>query len=645
MSCILSIGLSAHVVTNSYLGVDRFLLPCYAPVMYIVASTKRVGEKSYTYYNLVESVRTEKGPRHRVVLSLGKLGNVGEKRIRLLGKLIDQRLSGQIRLLPPETQEQDLQQEADRIAQLVVQKNALDRGSGEPVEVDLDGIEAGEAVLLGPVYVGRQMWRRLGLDQILRDCGFSKQQARLAMIEVVARLVNPRSELATSGWVSRTAFSDLIGEKLQYVNKDALYRISDRLWAKRNHIEAELSAAEGKLFELEETMVLYDLTSTYFEGAAESNPKAKRGYSRDHRGDCKQLVVGMVLDEAGFPKASETWQGNTHDGATLEHMLDQLESRCGKRAGATVVMDRGIASAKNLTLLCERGYHYVVAVAGMSRYRWVEEIRSSQFEQVDAAHPSVEICRAQRDGKAYLLVKSAERAAKDRAIRERFTERMSSELSKLAAQVAAGKVNPAKTQERIGRMRQRNQRASRFFLTEFIGEEDNPQLAWYIDERKLGEAKTLDGVYILKTDRLDLDRHRLWSLYMMLQRVERSFRYLKSSLGVRPIFHHLERRSDGHVFISILAYHLLHAIEQMLLAHGDHRSWPTLNEELETHRMLTISVKDSAGRKHHIRVATRPTETQRRIYRTLNLNEKMPSKRYIVEPAGSDENEGAVLTT
>jgi transposase len=634
-----------YVVTISYLGVDSPGSSYYTSLMYIVPSTKRIGDKSYTYYNLVESVRTEKGPRHRVVLSLGKLDSINEDRIRLLGKLIDQRLGGQIRLLPPEAEEQSLQEEAERIAQLVIQKNSVDRDAGEPVEVDLDGIEAGEAVLLGPVYVGEQMWKRLGLDEILRDCGFSKRQARLAMIEVVGRLVTPRSELATSGWVGRTALSDLIGEKLQYVNKDALYRISDRLWAKRNDIESGLAAAEGKLFELEETMVLYDLTSTYFEGAAELNPKAKRGYSRDHRGDCKQLVVGMVLDEAGFPKASETWQGNTHDSATLDHMLGQLESRCGKRAGTTVVMDRGIASAENVALLSERGYHYVVAVAGSSRYRWVEEIRSSEFDHVDTNHPSVEVCRRERDGQAYLLVRSEERAAKDRAIRERFSERITAELDKLAAQVTAGKVNRTKALERIGRMRQRNQRASRFFVTELSGEDEKPQLTWHIDERKLGEAEALDGVYILKTDRLDLDRHRLWSLYMMLQSVDRSFRYLKSSLGIRPIFHHLERRSDGHVFISILAYHLLHAVEQMLLAHGDHRSWPTVNDELQTHRMLTISVKDAAGRNHHIRVATRPTQTQRQIYRMLKLNEKpMPTKRYVVEPGSSDENEGSVIT-
>ena len=625
--------------------LTRCLIRAILSLMYIVPSRKQIGRKAYTYYNLVEGVRTPKGPRHRVILSLGKLENISEDRIRLLSRLIDQRLSGQIRLLPQAAEEQKLQEEAERIAHLVVQKQASDRPQQECVGVNMDGIDAGEAVLLGPIYTGCQVWKRLGLDEILHRCGFSKRQSTLAMIEVVARLVNPGSELATSSWVGRTALSDIVGEKLGYVNKDALYRISDKLTTKREQIERELGKTEEQLFDLEQTMVLYDLTSTYFEGLALANPKAMRGYSRDHRGDCKQLVVGMVLDEAGFPKASETFQGNTHDSTTLDGMLDRLEARCGKRGGATVVMDRGIATAENVSRLTERGYHYIVGVAGGSRYRWIDDIRSGEFQQMDGDHEQIEVCQRERDGEVYVLVRSVDRVAKDKAIRERFQVRLESELQKLAAGVAGGRVTEKKALERIGRLRQRNQRASRFFITEFVEEEGHLKLKWRIDEQKLAEARVLDGVYILKTDRLDLDSGRLWNLYMMLQRVERSFRYLKTSLGIRPIFHQLQHRSDGHIFISILAYHLLHAIEHMLLAVGDHRSWPTINEELQTHRALTVSLKDADGRNHHIRLATRANEAQKQIYRMLNLSAKpLPTKRYVVDGIGSDENGSAILT-
>ncbi len=629
------------VVTIWYILILTFFFTlCYYLPMYIVPSRKKTGTKTYTYYNLVEGVRTSKGPRHRVILSLGKLENVPENHIKLLGRLIDQRLSGQIRLLPPEADEEALKVEAERIATVVIRKNAVERTGEELVCVKLDQLEAGPAVLLGPVHVGLQMWKRLGLQETLRDCGLSPRQRNLAMVEVVGRLVEPRSELATSGWVDRTGLSDLMGEKLDYVNKDALYRISDRLWGLREKIENALGGKERRLFELEETMVLYDLTSTYFEGLALENPKARLGYSRDRRGDCKQLVLGMVLDEAGFPKATETWQGNTHDSSTLETMLQQLEARSGKREGSTVVMDRGIATAKNVEYLKQRGYHYIVALAGQSRYAWIDEISGAEFRQLDAHHPEIEVRERKKEGEVYLLVRSGPRIAKDRAIRERFSGRLKEALQKMAPRVASGKLTREKALGRIGRLRQRYQRASRFFLVDIEGQEGKLELRWSIDEKKLAETEILDGVYILKTDRADLDSEKLWALYMMLERVERSFRYLKSSLGIRPIFHHLEKRSDGHIFISVLAYHLLHTIEQLLLAQEDHRSWPTINDELETHRALTVAVPDRADRVHHLRVATRATEAQKKIYRMLGLSAKpLRTKRYVVEVESSDENE------
>jgi transposase len=614
--------------------------------MYIVPSTRKVDGKRYTYYNLVEGVRTAKGPRQRVVLSLGKLDAVPPERIKLLGRLIDQRLRGQIRLLPPESEDPLLQQEAERIARLVVERQAETERAGEPVAVHIDSVTAGEAVALGPIAVGRGMWHRLELDAILAECGFSPRQRNLAMIEVVSRLVNPGSELATGAWVTRTAFADLLGEKLDYVNKDALYRVSDRLWVAREAIESALAAGERELFDLGETMVLYDLSSTYFEGRAEANPKAKRGYSRDHRGDCNQVVVGMVLDEEGFAKASEVWGGNTRDNTTLETMLEGLSARSAGARGATVVMDRGIATAENLALLRERGYHYLVGVASQSRAGWTQTIRDAQFETLDAKHPGIEVLRAERDGEVFLVVRSAERTLKDRAIRERFLPQLEAEVGKLAERYAAGKLSKEKAQTRIGKLRQRYQRASRFVRTEFVTEDGRSSLHVDIDQEKLSEAELLDGVYILKTDRDDLSTEQLWHLYMMLERVERSFRYLKSDLGIRPIYHHLEGRSDAHIFISILAYHLLHAVEQLCRANGDNRSWPTLNGELDTHRALTVEFGDAAGRRHHLRLATKPTEEQKRIYRMLGLSEQpLRTRRYVVEPAGSDENGDAVLST
>jgi len=212
------------------------------------------------------------------------------------------------------------------------------------------------------------------------------------------------------------------------------------------------------------------------------------------------------------------------------------------------------------------------------------------------------------------VVHSATRVEKDRAIRERFMVALQGKLSKLSSQVAAGKISRDKAQVRI-------------------------------DEEKLSDAHLLDGVYILRTDRRDLEMHQLWQLYMMLQHVKRSFRYLRTSLGIRPAFYQIERRTDGHIFISILAYHLLHAIEHLCRAVGDHRSWPTLNEELETHRALTVEMGDSHGRRHHLRLATTSNATQEKIYRMLDLTDKpLPTRRNVVDLESSDENERTVLT-
>lgn len=608
--------------------------------MYIVASKKRSGSKVHVYYHLVEAVRTPKGPRQRVVLSLGKLEHIPAERIGLLGKLIDRRLSGQKRLLPPEAEEESLQREAERIAELVVAKRAEHTEEGERVSVNPQGIEVSQAVSLGPVHAGVAMWRRLGLDEMLAEAGLSRRQRHCAMVEVVARLVHPASELATSRWVGRTALAEVLGEQLPPIGKDALYRVSDRLWAAREQIETALAGVERRLFDLAETMVLYDLTSTYFEGEAAANPKAKRGYSRDRRGDCTQLVVGVVLDEAGFPKASESWEGNTADSTTLAGMLDRLEHR---RSGAgegppTVVVDRGISSEANLALLAARGYHYITGLASQSREEWVEEIAAAEFVQLDEHHPEISVCRRSRGGEAFLLVRSAERIAKDQAIRERFRERLEAELHRIAAALASATLSAAQARERIGRARERCRRASRLFHAEVVETEAGPRLDWYRRDERLARAEALDGVYILRTDRTELTTEELWHLYMMLQHVERSFRYLKSALGVRPNYHQLEHRCDAHVFISLLAYHLLHVAEQLLRSHGDHRSWPTILEELETHRVLTVTFDDVAGRQHHLRLATTPTEAQKTIYRMLGISAyPLPKKRYMVDPERSHE--------
>jgi transposase len=605
--------------------------------MFIMPARKRQKGKTYTYYNLVNTIRTPNGPRHQVVLSLGSLPNVGSEQIKLLGRLIEQKLGGTIRLLPHASA--SLEAEAERIAALVSEKHGRQGKEGEQISIDTGSIQLDEALLLGPAYVGVELWKKLGLEEILRGCGLSQRGSHLACVQVIARLVAPASELATAAWVSRTGLAALLRERLSYVNKDALYRVSDQLWENREKIEGMLAGRERTLFDLQQCVILYDLSSTYFEGLCASNPKATHGYSRDHRGDCKQVVVGMVLDEAGFPKASEIYEGNTTDKTTLADMVEGLERRVGKPEQApTVVMDRGIATAENIQRLKLAGYHYLVGVAGKEREQWMGVLQANQFRHIEAAgrdHPGVEVCMRRRHEEVYLFVRSPLRVAKDRGIRERFLKRMQGSVEQLAEQLKNGRLkDEKKIQHRIGKLQERNKRAARFFHLTLRRYKAGARLSWNIDQEKLRQAQLLDGCYTLKTDRTDLDEQGLWSLYTMLNRVERSFRYLKSSLGLRPNHHQREQRVEGHIFISILAYHLLHTVEQMLLAASDHRSWPTIRGELETHRLLNIHFRDSRGRLHQRRTATNPTPAQKEIYRTLGLDLRpLPPQRHVLEAA------------
>jgi len=604
--------------------------------MFIMPARKSQREKTYTYYNLVNTVRTPKGPRHQVLLSLGSLPGVSPDQIKLLGRLIDQRLGGVIRLLPEAPV--SLEAEAERIAALVGEKHGRQAKDKELLTIDTGSIQLSEALLLGAPYVGLEFWRRLGLEEILSACNISEKRRRLACVEVISRLVAPASELSTASWVSRSALSGLLGERLAYVNKDALYRASDQLWQKRQTIESMLAGHERTLFDLQQCFLLYDLSSTYFEGLCASNPKAQRGYSRDHRGDCKQVVLGMVLDEAGFPKASEIYEGNRADKTTLASMLEGLERRAGKPEGTpTVVMDRGIATAENIARLKQTGYHYLVGVAGEERERWIGVLQAKQFHHVEAVsrdHPGVEVCMERGEGEAYLFVKSPLRVQKDRGIRERFLTRLEGSVKRLALQVRNGRLKEENSiQRRIGKLEERNKRAARFFRISLRHYRGAARLSWRIDKETLRQAELLDGCYTLKTDRTDLDEQALWSLYTMLNRVERSFRYLKSSLGMRPNYHQREHRVEGHIFISILAYHLLHAVEQTLLADGDHRSWPTIRGELETHRLVNIRFKDSRGRLHQRRTAANPTPAQKDIYRKLRVDQRpLPPQRHVLDP-------------
>ncbi len=588
--------------------------------MYLRRTTRRVGDKTYQNYLLVESVATPKGPRQRVICSLGALAPAPKDEWLSTARRLHAALAGQTALVPDAT--------VDALAGRARPPRRPLTVAGPGVTIDPERVTFEDEREAGPVHVGHQMWRLLHLDTILADAGLSRRAQLVTEVMTLNRLVRPAAEHAMPDWIQRTALADILGTDFTALSDEALYRNLDRLHPQRARIEQALAARERTLFNLDDTIYLYDLTSTYFEGQCPRNPQAKRGYSRDHRPDCKQVVIGLVLDRDGFPKAHEVFDGNRHDQTTVEDMLTRLEERTGRRGGATVVVDRGMAFAKNLAQIRARGHHYLVAArypergdhqeAFAAAADWTEVVRVPSPRNPAQRKTRVIVKRQTVGDEVHILCRSEARIEKDRAIRDKHEQRLLADLAKLQRRVAQGRLrDPAKVQEAIGRLKERYSRVARYYIITY--HTATAAVSWTEQAEKKTAASALDGTYLLKTDRQDLADDEVWRLYILLTRVEAAFRALKSPLMERPIFHHLEHRVQTHIFLCVLAYHLLVAIEKRCLDQGRHTSWATLREQLSTHQVATVVLPAIDGRILKIRKASTPDDVHREIYRLLQV--------------------------
>src|SRR6266851_3467889 len=634
--------------------------------MYIRKSIRPYKGKSYVNYVLVESVHTSKGPRQKTICSLGDLGaRSREEWLKLAGKIEDA-LVGQGDLLDmenaevadivhrvrtrrarhdPGRQERGRPSSSTTISSSSSSSSSSAAGSGALIKIDPARVSTERHREAGPVHVGHQFWQRLELDRILRDCGLSVTVQRLAGAMVLNRLIAPCSEHAMPDWMRRTALGDLLGMDFDTLAEDPLYEVLDKLHPHRAMIEAALVERERSLFNLDATIYLYDLTSTYFEGECARNGKAKRGHSRDHRSDCKQVVVGLVVNRDGFPIAHEVFAGNTQDRTTLATMLDLLAARAGLKEGATVVVDRGMAFDENIAEIKQRKLHYVVASRQPERDRWLGDFEDTEGFTAVLRQPSplnpgqkktmIEV-KTRRDGdQTYVLCRSEQRIPKDRAIRTKQEGRLHADIDKLAKRVAQGRlVKPAKIDQAIGRLKERYPRVARYFDLSF-----DPHAAIFaaqFNADKDAKAEQLDGCYLLKTDRTDLSGDELWRIYILLTRAENAFRDMKSPLAERPIFHHTERRPEAHIFLCVLAYHLLIAIEKTLLDQSIHTSWLTVRDTLKSHHICTVVLPTDDGSVLRIRKAATPEPEVQDIYRYLGVSAQIISPKHTWTPSDSD---------
>jgi transposase len=590
--------------------------------MFIRAKEKknRGSDKIYYTHKLVESVRTEQGPRQRTLLSLGTL-DLDQKYWKPLANRIEQLLSGQRCLVPLDEKVEAL---AQHFTKLLVQKQMAEKNEFQHSEqdfqrVDVNALASSEGKSIGSEHVGLEAMKQLGFFKLFRQLKFKKNMMDIAALLIIGRLVHPSSERELKRYAEQeSGLDELLQTDFSHLANNALYETSDILFSHKDRIEQFLRNHSKRLFGLGESIILYDLTNTYFEGDVAFYKKAKHARSKDKRNDRPLVTLGIVVDENGFLKTTRIFEGNISEPKTLMDMVHEIhEQAVGQKPPLalekpTVVIDAGIASEDNLMTLKDQGFSYIV----VSRSK-PDEIPDPEFIEIKKG---IKVHSFTQDDEVFLHCQSEAKTKKEQAMVNRAREKMEKELSYLrdGLHIKRRLKRYDKALERIGRLRQQHSRVSKGFDIQVKqGGQNAVAITWQFDEKHLG--KPYNGTYFLRTDRTDLKDEKIWSLYIMLTTVEDAFRCLKDELGLRPNFHHKPNRIEGHIFITVLAYHLLHFIRYKLNKAGLFHRWKTIRSWLNTHRIQTTRLPKEEGGVIHIRYCTTPTLKQQEVYSALKI--------------------------
>ena len=596
--------------------------------MYIRRTTiksRQTGEPYYTY-RLVESTREGAQVRQRTLLNLGRHFEVPREQWAALVQRIEQLLSGQPDLMPADL-DSVWEEVAQRYAaQLIRTRANVEEGrsaqAADYQNVDLDSLDLLRPRSVAIEHVALAALRQVGLDKKLAALGFNGPQQAAAIGTLVARMSAPGSELATYQWLQeQSALGELIDYDFLDMDLMALYRISDQLLKHKGALEGFLYEQERTLFDFQEVITLYDLTNTYCEGTAQSNTNAALGRSKEKRSDCPLVTLALVLDASGFPKRSEIFAGNISEPKTLEKMLAKLTSEQTQKA-PTVVLDAGIASEENIAWLIEHGYRYLVV--SRKRHREFDPDQASLIKEDGDLRIQAQRRVNPDTGEVELYCHSSQREKKERGIAELFAKRFETALAKLAEGLHKKGCTKRydKVLERLGRLRENYPRAAQHYEIRVEHDAVSAKATAMRWQRTKPIEQTLPGVYCLRTNEDAWDEATLWRTYTMLTDLEAVFRCLKSELGLRPIYHRKTDRVSGHLFISVLAYHLVHTIRFQLKAAGIHLGWDAVRRALAGQDRVTVTLKRADGKTVHIRKATRAEPRQQVIYNALGIGDR-----------------------
>ncbi|MBV8322072.1 MAG: IS1634 family transposase [Hyphomicrobiales bacterium] len=563
---------------------------------------RRKDGKVHRYWRLVRSVRVGRRVIQQTVAHLGEL----DERGRIEARALARRLIG------------------------VPEEAPLFNDGSQPLSapVRLKGVRIERSRQFGDVYLALALWRGVGLEELCRRLLPMGQErvawAKMAAVLATARLCEPSSELhIAEDWYRRTALCDLLQLGDEEVNKDRLYRGLDHLLRHKAALEAHLSARCGELFAVDNDVLLYDVTSTYFEGQAEANPQAQRGYSRDHRPDCKQVCIALVVTFDGFPLGYEVFAGNTHDSQTLQTIVATMEARHGV-LGRVWIADRGMASAENLAWLRQTGRRYIIGAPKSELKTFRAELARPDGWRMVQEGVEVKLARDPETGETVILCRSADRRSKEKAMHDKFSRRIEQALERLSARVARSTklLNPARVNRQIGRILERNQRAAaRFVIT--LEPDACPagfRLNVVCDTAFDHWAALSEGAYLLRSNVGDWSDRQLWKAYIQLTQAEAAFRIQKDQLNVRPIWHQREERVQAHILVCFLAFVLWKSLEMWQQRVGLGNAPRTILEELARIQSHDVVLPTSTHGEIRLRCVAQPDTAQAALLDRLGLN-------------------------
>ncbi len=576
--------------------------------MYLRHTTVKRNGKAHTYWRLVRSVRQGKKVRQETVAFLGELDAKGRAKASALAKHF-------------------LGERADQLDFFE------DRSSLEAGRVRFNEVFVERGRTFGDVWIGWLLWQALELDKfcerVLPEGRERVRWADVAMILVISRLCEPSSELhIAEDWYRRTALEDLIGIDSKRIHHKRLYEGLDKILAHKEELETHLKERLGRLFDLDYDLLLYDVTSTYFEGQAEGNSLAKRGYSRDRRGDCKQVCIGLVVTRDGFPVGYQVFEGNRTDVTTVEEIVEEMEERYGK-ASRVWVMDRGMMSAENLEWLNEGKRKYVIGTPKAELKKWERQLVEREGWKQLRDDIEVKLCVGPDGTETFILCRSVDRREKDHAIRERFVKRIGKGLESLGRRLSRARkpADRSQVERQIGRLLERNSRAAGQFqidVKEDVSVSSGLRLSWREKAEWNDWAELTEGTYILRSNITDWTAEELWRVYIQLTEAEAAFRIQKSDLRIRPIWHQKATRTEAHILVCFLAYALWKTLAGWQKKARLGSSPRTVMEELRRIQSVDVVLPLEEGREMRLRCVVRPDKAQSALLDRLGL--KLPRR-------------------